>query len=59
MINQIVNKFNLSPTKQKVVRNIAWAITGKFFTMLSSLLVGIFVARYLGPEQYEIGRAHV
>ena len=52
MINQIVNKFNLSPTKQKVVRNIAWAITGKFFTMLSSLLVGIFVARYLGPEQY-------
>ena len=43
---------NLSPTKEKVVRNIVWAVTGKVVTLLGGLLVGIFVARYLGPEQY-------
>lgn len=43
---------HLSETKQKVVRNLFWAVTGKVVTLLGSLLVGIFVARYLGPEQY-------
>ena len=43
---------HLSETKQKVVRNLFWAVTGKVITLLGSLLVGIFVARYLGPEQY-------
>lgn len=42
----------MSETKQKVVRNLFWAVTGKVVTLLGSLLVGIFVARYLGPEQY-------
>ena len=43
---------HLSPTKEKVVRNVVWAVTGKVVTLLGGLLVGIFVARYLGPEQY-------
>ena len=43
---------HLSETKQKVVCNLFWAVTGKVVTLLGSLLVGIFVARYLGPEQY-------
>ena len=43
---------HLSETKQKVVRNLFWAVTGKVVTLLGSLLVGIFVARYLGAEQY-------
>ena len=52
LINKIIGKLNLSPTKEKVVRNVVWAVTGKVVTLLGSLLVGILVARYLGPEQY-------
>ena len=52
LINKIIGKLNLSPTKEKVVRNIVWAVTGKVVTLLGGLLVGIFVARYLGPDQY-------
>lgn len=52
LINKIIGKLNLSPTKEKVVRNVVWAVTGKVATLLGGLLVGIFVARYLGPEQY-------
>jgi O-antigen/teichoic acid export membrane protein len=52
LINKIISKINLSPTKEKVVRNVVWAVTGKVITLLGGLLVGIFVARYLGPEQY-------
>lgn len=52
IIDKITNKFNLSPAKQKVIRNVVWAVIGKVTTLLGSLLVGVFVARYLGPEQY-------
>lgn len=52
LINKIIGKLHLSPTKEKVVRNVVWAVTGKVVTLLGSLLVGILVARYLGPEQY-------
>lgn len=51
-IDHILVRLNLSETKKKVVRNLLWAVTGKVITLLGSLLVGIFVARYLGPEQY-------
>ncbi len=52
LIDRILNRLNLSETKKKVFRNLLWAVTGKVVTLLGSLLVGIFVARYLGPEQY-------
>ncbi len=52
LINKIIGKLNLSPTKEKVVRNVVWAVTGKVVTLLGGLLVGILVARYLGPDQY-------
>ena len=52
ILDKISNRLNLSPTKQKVIRNVIWAVIGKVVTLLGGLLVGIFVARYLGPEQY-------
>lgn len=52
IINNIISRFNISTTQQKVVKNLVWAVVGKIVTLLGSLLVGIFVARYLGPEQY-------
>lgn len=52
LINKIIFRFNISATQQKVVKNLVWAVVGKIVTLLGSLLVGIFVARYLGPQQY-------
>lgn len=54
MINRITTYFHLNGTKQKIARNLLWAMTGKIVTLLGSFLVGIIVARYLGPEQYGI-----
>lgn len=52
LIDKIIDKFNISPTKAKILKNVFWAVTGKVVTLLSTFIVGIFVARYLGPEQY-------
>ena len=43
---------NLSETRRKVVRNVAWAMLGKAVSMVGVLFVGILVGRYLGPEKY-------
>lgn len=43
---------HLSGTKEKIVRNLFWAVIGRSVTLLGGLLVGIVIARYLGPEQY-------
>lgn len=43
---------SLSETKRKVVLNVFWALLGKVVNMLGILLVGILIARYLGPEQF-------
>ena len=42
----------LSETKQAIIQNLFWAVAGKVVQLLSGLLVGIIVARYLGPERY-------
>lgn len=48
--------------KNKEVKNAGWLICGKVFQMILSLLVGIFTARYLGPQNYGLinyGNAYV
>lgn len=35
-----------------IVSNLIWATAGKVTSMLSGLVIGILVARYLGPEQF-------
>lgn len=52
LVDKIINRLNLSPTKAKIMKNIYWAMLGKVVTLLGGLFVGILVARYLGPEQY-------
>lgn len=52
IIDFIIKKCNLSENKEKIVRNLFWAVLGKTVTLLGSLFVGIIIARYLGPEQY-------
>lgn len=48
----IFNRYNLSDNAAKLTKNIVWAVSGKIVTLLGSFIIGIFVARYLGPEQF-------
>jgi O-antigen/teichoic acid export membrane protein len=41
-----------SPDLQKVIGNLAWLFTDRILRMGLSLLVGVWVARYLGAEQF-------
>ena len=40
----------------KYFKNTSWLFAEKVFRMVVGLLVGIWVARYLGPEQFGILR---
>lgn len=48
----IEKRLNLTETKQIIVTNLFWAVLGKVVQLLGGLIVGIIVARYLGPERY-------
>lgn len=52
LLDKILARTGFSATKKKVVANLYWAVLGKVVTLLGGLLVGILVARYLGPDQY-------
>jgi O-antigen/teichoic acid export membrane protein len=52
IFNHIISHFGIKATKAKVLSNLMWAIGGKVITLTGNLLVGILIARYLGPEQY-------
>lgn len=52
IIKAINNKLPISSTKKKILNNIYWAVFGKVINILSGLLVGVLIARYLGPEQF-------
>ncbi|MBR3618470.1 MAG: flippase [Bacteroidaceae bacterium] len=49
-----INNANISEKKKRALKNIAWAMGGKVASLLSVLVVGIIVARYLGEEKYGI-----
>jgi O-antigen/teichoic acid export membrane protein len=42
----------LSPGLRKIILNIGWLFTERILYMVVSLLVGIYVVRYLGPEDF-------
>ncbi len=52
LFSKIKNKINLKGNREKIFKNVFWAVLGKVVNILSGLFVGILVARYLGPEQY-------
>ena len=52
IIADILKHFHLSGTKETIATNLFWAVLGKIVNLLGGLLVGVVVARYLGPEQY-------
>ncbi len=52
LIDVIIAKMKLTATRERIVRNLFWSVLGKVVSLAGSLLVGIVIARYLGPEQY-------
>lgn len=44
----------LSPSLRKIIGNTAWLFADKILRLVLGLLVGVWVARYLGPEQFGI-----
>jgi PST family polysaccharide transporter len=44
----------LGPGLRQVLGNLAWLLTDQILQMALGLLVGVWVARYLGPEQFGI-----
>lgn len=42
----------LSDDSRRVLRNLSWAVAGKSVDILCGLLVGVFVARHLGPSDF-------
>lgn len=42
----------LGPGLRQVLRNLAWLLTDQILQMGLGLFVGVWVARYLGPEQF-------
>jgi len=37
---------------QKYFKNTGWMFLGRIFSLIVSFLVGVYIARYLGPENY-------
>lgn len=51
-VQALFRRLNLSKTKENIVKNLFWSVLGKIVNLLSGLIVGIIIARYLGPEQF-------
>ncbi|WP_315790180.1 flippase [Fischerella sp. JS2] len=51
-IERITHK--LSPNLQKIIGNTGWLLADRVLRMGTGLLVGVWVARYLGPKNYGI-----
>src|SRR5690606_31003958 len=47
-----IRRFTASPTYRKYFTNVFWLTAEKVFSLFISMVVGIYVARYLQPEQY-------
>src|SRR3990170_7394270 len=48
-----VNKF-LSGESKKILKNISWLFFDRVFRMGMGLVIGAWVARYLGPSQFGV-----
>jgi polysaccharide transporter, PST family len=51
-IDKIIERYSSSRGLQKISQNIVWLFIDKMLRMGVGLVVGVWVARYLGPDQY-------
>ncbi len=47
-----MNRLKLSPSLRKITQNISWLFAERVIVLAISLGIGVWVARYLGPEKY-------
>ncbi len=52
MPSKVKARFSHSPNLQKIIGNTFWLFGERILSMILSLLIGVLVARYLGPKQY-------
>lgn len=52
IFNSYLSKWRIGPILKKYVVNTSWLALGSFLRLIVGLFIGVFVARYLGPEQY-------
>ncbi len=54
LVEKLKTSLKLSDTHCRIIQNVFWAMCGKMFTLASQSVIGILIARYLGPAQYGI-----
>jgi O-antigen/teichoic acid export membrane protein len=47
-----MNKINISPGFKRYFANTSWLMGHRVLSMIVALFVGVYVARYLGPERF-------
>ncbi|HFI7967927.1 TPA: flippase [Escherichia coli] len=52
MLKTLIKKTKLNFEIQKIILNAGWLLFDKFIRLMFGLLVGVWVARYLGPGTY-------
>ena len=52
MLSGLLTKYNISIDIRKIINNAGWLLFDKFARLVFGLLVGVWVARYLGPATY-------
>lgn len=52
MLSKLTKKININFEIKKIISNAGWLLFDKFVRLMFGLLVGVWVARYLGPETY-------
>ena len=43
---------NITANRRNILSNLGWSVLGKVVSLSGSLLVGLLIARYLGPERW-------
>lgn len=51
-LTSLLSRFNSKPGVMKYLKNTSWLLIEKIIRLVIGLFVGIWVARYLGPEQF-------
>lgn len=52
MLDRLTQKININFEIKKIISNAGWLLFDKFIRLIFGLLVGVWVARYLGPGTY-------
>lgn len=54
VVNALIDRFSKQETLRKVTANFTWLLSERILLMVVTMVVGIYVARSLGPENYGV-----